>query len=84
MTFDGSALRQSSDASLPFRDRGVTLVRLRCDGVVEQARTLEEKRDVLHACDPMTGCSQLGLGSVERTSSGLTKSPSFAMRLPRT
>ncbi len=55
MTFDGSALRQSSDAPLPFRDRGVTLVRLGCDGVVEQARTLEEKRDVLAHLRPNDG-----------------------------
>lgn len=52
MEFDGSALRQASDAPhLPFRARHVTLVRIQPDGVISQAKGVEEKRAMLKALD---------------------------------
>jgi hypothetical protein len=47
MAFDGSYLRQASDAPLPFRQREVTLVRLGADRRVEQAYTVGDKQELL-------------------------------------
>jgi hypothetical protein len=55
MVFDGSALRQASDAPVPFRQRHVTLVRLGAAGRLEQAGTVEEKRELLRKLQPHDG-----------------------------
>ena len=55
MAFDGSALRQASEAPLPFRQREVTLVWLRADHRVEQAYGVADKRDMLESLKPDDG-----------------------------
>jgi len=55
MAFDGSALRQASEAPLPFRQREVTLVRLGADHRVEQAYTVAEKQALLRRLAPNDG-----------------------------
>jgi hypothetical protein len=55
MAFDGSALRQASDAPLPFRQREVTLVRLGADQRVEQASTVADKQEMLQSLNPSDG-----------------------------
>jgi hypothetical protein len=47
MRFDGSELRQASDAPLPFRGRAVTLVRIDANGRIEQAGTVADKQAML-------------------------------------
>src|SRR5215207_5012682 len=49
---DGSALRQASDAPLPFRQRKVTLVRLGADHRVEQAYTVGDKQELIRRIGP--------------------------------
>lgn len=46
MRFDGSELRQASDAPLPFRERAVTLVRIDANGRIEQAGTVADKQEM--------------------------------------
>jgi hypothetical protein len=46
--FDGSALRQASDApALPYKARHVTLIRLEPGGRISQAQSVGDKRAML-------------------------------------
>ena len=55
MAFDGSELRQTSDAPVPFRQRHVTLVRLGAGGHIEQAYTVSGKRELLARLESSDG-----------------------------
>ena len=55
MAFDGSGLRQTSDAPVPFRQRHVTFVRVGADGRIEQAYTVSGKRELLGRLEPGDG-----------------------------
>jgi hypothetical protein len=55
MVFDGSALRQASDAPVPFRQRHVTFVRVGAEGRLEQAGTVAEKQEMLRKLESDDG-----------------------------
>lgn len=54
MRFDTSALRRTSDAFevFPWRARDLTLIRISASGVVSQAQTVTDKRDIIQTASP--------------------------------